>query len=332
MAVRTLHVGVGGRGVWPLRAMPARDDFQPVGLVDVRADKLAAARELTQLPESACFTALEEALEAVEADAVVVITPPDFHAKHCHMAIQAGKHVLVEKPFTKDLASAKALVVQAAAANLRIAVCQNARYGAQFRTMRRLIESGVCGAPRYGMMTTYGWRPGVHHSGYDRHSYLWERGIHDLDTLRYLAGASPQRIWAHSFNPPWSPYAGGGAFNGWVEFDNGVTFGMQCSFAARSKGSTLRIECDEGALEFGGGKLLLLRPDGAAEEELPLDDEEPAQTILLDGFQSAIVDGLEPVFCGARNLETVGLVEAMGASSDQGAVLDFAEYMAQRTS
>jgi predicted dehydrogenase len=331
MAVRTIHVGVGGRGVWPLRVMPGRDDFEPVALVDVRADKLAAARELTGLDESACFSALEEALDAVEADAVVVITPPDFHAKHCHMAVQAEKHVLVEKPFTKDLGSAQALVTQAAAANLQIAVCQNARYAAHFQTMRRLMESGVCGTPRYGMMTTYGWRPGVHHSGTDRHSYLWERGIHDLDTVRFLVDSQPRRIWAHSFNPPWSPYAGGGAFNGWIEFEGGVSFGMQCTFAARSKGSSLHLECDEGALEFGGGKLLLRRPGADAGEEIPLDDVAPPEKVLLDGFQAAINDGPEPAFSGSHNLTTMGLVEGMGAASDQGAVLDFAEYMSLRT-
>jgi len=331
MPVRTIHIGVGGRGVWPLRTMSSRNDFQPVALVDVRDDKLETARQLTGLGPDACFHALEQALDNVQADAVVVITPPDFHARHCHMAVKAGKHVLVEKPFTKDLPSAHALVKQAAAAGLQIEVCQNARMGAPYQTLRRLLESGEYGTPLYGTMTTFGWRPGVHHSGLDRHSYLWERGIHDLDTLRFVLGVQPERIWAHSFNPPYSPYAGGAAFHGWVQFDGGLSFSMLCSFAAHDRGSMMHIECTEGALTLEDGRIVVRAPQGADPEGIPLDPVEPPEKRLLDAFHRAVTTGVEPETSGARNLTTVALVEGMGAASDQGEVLDFAEYMAQRT-
>jgi len=331
MAVRTIHIGVGGRGVWPLDAMAHRTDFQPVALVDIRHDKLEAARQRTGLGPQACFHSLEEALEAVPADAVVVITPPDFHAKHCHLALQAGRHVLVEKPFTKDLGSADALVRLAAAARLQLEVCQNRRFEPACQTLRRLLADGVYGKPRYGLLTTFGWRPGVHHSGTDRHSYLWERGIHDLDTIAALIGSAPQRLWAHSFNPPASPYAGGAALHGWVEFAGGVSFGLLCTFAAHGRGSRLHVECDEAALVLEGQRLLVHRRGVAAAEELALDSVRPAEERLLDDFHQAVTGGVEPESSGARNLITVALVEAMGAASDQGRVLDFADYLRTRT-
>jgi len=331
MTVRTIHLGVGGRGVWPLRLMSERDDFDSVALVDVRPDKLAEAREMTGLGEEICFSALEDALQAVEADAVVVITPPDFHAKHCHMALQAGKHVLVEKPFTKDLAMADALVKQADAAGLKIAVCQNKRFGAPYQTIRRLIREGAFGAPHFGLMTTFGWRPGVHHSGFDRHSYLWERGIHDLDTLHFMLCARPVRVWAHSFNPPWSPYAGGAGFQGWVEFAGGISFGLLCTFASRLKGSSLSIECETGTLELKGSQLLAHRTGVAEPEIIPLDEAPSPENALLDGFYRYISEGVEPEFSGPQNLLTVGLVESLGAASDHGGVLDFAAYVTSRT-
>jgi predicted dehydrogenase len=302
-----------------------------VALVDVREDKLAAARAMTGLGEDVCFHALEEALAAVPADAVVVITPPDFHARHCHTALQAGKHVLVEKPFTKDLGSAHALVRQAAAAGLQIQVCQNKRLGAAYQTLRRLLTAGTYGQPRYGLLTTFGWRPGVHHSGADRHAYLWERGIHDLDTLYFLAGRAPRRIWAHSLNPPVSPYAGGAAVQGWVEFEGGMSFGLLCTFAAHGSGSVLHLECDEAALELNGRGLMVHRAGTASPEQLPLDQVPPAEARLLDSFCQAVTAGVEPETSGARNLTTVGLVEGMGLAADQGTVLDFAAYLRMRT-
>ena len=327
MTIRTIHVGVGGRGRWPLDCLRRRADFEAAALVDVSAENLAAARETTGLGEEACFASLSAALQKVEADAVVVITPPDLHAAQCLEAVRAGKHVLVEKPFTKDLGQARRLVAEAASRGLKVAVAQNARYYPPVLTIRRLLRSGALGRPCFGLMTKYGWRPRVHHSGTDRHAYLWERGIHDFDQLRHLLDAEPRRLFCHSFNPPWSPYRGGGAVHGWIEFDDATTFAFQCTFAAHKSGGSWRLDCEKGSVEEVSGGLAVRRPGVAADEIVALDENPAPEEILLDGFRDYVVDGVEPPFSGPRNLATVGLINALGASSDQGAVLDFAGYM-----
>ena len=48
-----------------------------------------------------------------------------------------------------------------------------------------------------------GNRPNVKHSGEDDHAYLWERGIHDLDSICHMFGSTPSKIFCDSFNPPW---------------------------------------------------------------------------------------------------------------------------------
>ena len=55
MTIRTIHVGAGGRGRWPLNRFRDRTDFEAVALVDVSAENLAVARETTGLGEEACF-------------------------------------------------------------------------------------------------------------------------------------------------------------------------------------------------------------------------------------------------------------------------------------
>ena len=67
MTIRTIHVGAGGRGRWPLNRFRDRTDFKAVALVDVSEENLATAREITGLGEEACFSSLAEALQAVEA-------------------------------------------------------------------------------------------------------------------------------------------------------------------------------------------------------------------------------------------------------------------------
>lgn len=329
MTIRTIHLGAGGRGRWPIQHINRRNDYESVALVDVNEENLQAARQLSELGEDVCFTALDAALEAVEADAVVVITPPDLHYEQCLGAVRAGKHVLVEKPFTKDLKQASQIVDEATAAGLRVAVCQQRQLAPLATTLRRLIRDGTYGVPAFGLMTKFGWRPGTHHSGKDRHAYLWERGIHDLDEIASVVGARPVRVWADSFNPSWSPYQGGGGFHGWVEFDNGATFGLLCTFTAHAGGSSLRIECSGGSIEHTADGLRIQVPGGGEPVMMSLDDTD-SQTQLLDGFRRYVEEGVEPPFSGKHNLVVVALVEALGMASDQGAVLDFEQYVAQR--
>jgi predicted dehydrogenase len=325
--IRLIHVGVGGRGKWPVRRVTEREDFESVAFVDVNEVNLNAALEVSGLPESACFRSLKTALERVEAEAVVVITPPHLHAAQCLEAIRAGRHVLVEKPFALSLTDARQVVKEADGHGVRVAVCQNARYAAQSVTIHRLVREGVYGKPAFGLMTKFGWRPGVHHSGKVRHSYLWERGIHDLDTMRFLFDARPARVWGHSFNPSWSPYEHGAGAHAWVEFEGGATCGYLCTFAAHRGGSGLRIDLEGGTLEQVGAELRLRRPGAEADEVVPLDPAPPAERVLMDGFYRYVTEGVEPEFGGHNNLTTMALVEAVGVASDEGRVVDFQKFL-----
>tara|TARA_B100001123_G_scaffold82937_1_gene94611 strand:- start:4713 stop:5708 length:996 start_codon:yes stop_codon:yes gene_type:complete len=327
MTIRLIHIGVGGRGKWPVRRVTQRGDLSSVALVDTDEDHLAAAMEVSGLNEWNCFRSLEVALNNTDADAVVVITPPQLHSDQCLQAIRVGKHVLVEKPFTKSLVEARALVSEAEKQGVKIAVCQNARYSAAHVTINRLVKQGGLGKPMFGLMTKFGWRPGVHHSGIDAHSYLWERGIHDLDTMRFMFDSNPARIWGHSFNPVWSPYAGGAGAHAWVEFENGATCGYLCTFAAHKGGSSLRIELEGGALELSGSRLTLRRPGSEEDESIPLDDVPHPEEILLNGFVEYVGSGIEPEFSGPNNLTTIALVEGLGLASDEGRVVDFRTLM-----
>ena len=66
-----------------------------------------------QLPESAVFASLEQALAASRFDLVVITTPNHLHAPQTKAALEAGCHVLVEKPFTLDSEEGESLVALA---------------------------------------------------------------------------------------------------------------------------------------------------------------------------------------------------------------------------
>ena len=328
MAHRLIHVGVAGRGRWPVNLVPQRDDFESVALVDIYEEKFEPAMESTGLPESACFRTIEQALNNVESDAIVVITPPDLHAEMCLETVRAGKHLLVEKPFTKTLASAKQVVKEAEENGVKVFVSQNAKYNPATVTMRRLIQDEVYGKASFGMQMKLSWRSkGVHHSGEDDHSYLWERGIHDFDTIRFIFASDPKRMSAHSFNPSWSPYKAGAGAHAWIEFESGATVGYLCCFESHKNGSITRIDCEGGTLELEGGKLTLKHREKDEGEEIPLDDCPDSTTVILNEWNKYLAGGDEPFNSGRNNLKTVAMVEGCGVASDEGRVIDFQDYL-----
>ena len=114
MTVRIIHVGLGGwGGNWARTAIPEVTEVEVVGIVDPVPATLLAVREDLGLPESAAFASLTEALAAVTADAVVITAPAVTHVPLALEALEAGKHVLVEKPFANTTDEAAVAVRRA---------------------------------------------------------------------------------------------------------------------------------------------------------------------------------------------------------------------------
>lgn len=87
----------------------------------------------------------DEILNDPQVKLVVVCTHQDSHYEYAKRALEAGKNVLVEKPFTPTLAEAKALFDLARARSLTVMPYQNRRFDSCFLTMKKAIESGKLG-------------------------------------------------------------------------------------------------------------------------------------------------------------------------------------------
>lgn len=329
MALRTLHIGVGGRGRWPLRQFPARDDLEIVGLCDIRPEALAEAREATGLGEEVSYTDWHAALDAVECDVVVVITPPQLHYEMCLASIRAGRHVMVEKPFTMDLGEACEVVREADQRGLKLTACQQARFSAGNQKAMELLADGALGQPTNGLMTRYSARPGVHHSGQQRHSYAWERGIHDFDTAWSIFGGHPATVRCREFNPPWSPYSHGAGMYAILEFDGGGVCAIDASFMSRGKDNAFWIDCAAGALSIGSKQVTLTPADGGEPQTIEAAGYRGAEQVVTDGFVAWVHGGDEPPGGMHHNLWVVAMVTAAGLASDEDRVVDIAALLSQ---
>lgn len=96
-------------------------------------------------PDARVVADLDEALADPAIDLVVIATPNDLHAPQGQAALAAGKHVVIDKPFTVTLDEARALVASAETHDRLLSVFHNRRWDADFLTLKGLIAEGALG-------------------------------------------------------------------------------------------------------------------------------------------------------------------------------------------
>ena len=104
-----------------------------------------AAKVLADHPHVRVVADAEAAFADAEVDLVVIAAPNPVHAALANAALARGKHVVVDKPFTLDLAEARQVIANAARAPRIVSVFQNRRWDADFLTVRKLIAEGALG-------------------------------------------------------------------------------------------------------------------------------------------------------------------------------------------
>ena len=119
------------------------------------------------------------------------------HAELVEQALRAGKHVLVEKPFTVELEAAKRLVDLADASDLKIVVTQQFRYMPGQRTVRRLMSAGAYGEPQTGHVLTYKARDGEYPDS--PYSQLWQMTVHEVDSLTAMMDQPVVEVYGHPY-------------------------------------------------------------------------------------------------------------------------------------
>ncbi|HEY2427530.1 MAG TPA: Gfo/Idh/MocA family oxidoreductase [Acidimicrobiales bacterium] len=145
MAHGAVVVGTGFGCLTHARALRAAG-FDVVALVGRDADRTAARARDAGIPNA--LTSLEPALDVPGVVAVTVATPPHTHAPLVLQAVAAGKHVVCEKPFTRDAAEARHLLAAAERAGVVHLVGTEFRWATGQALMARAVATGLIGEPR----------------------------------------------------------------------------------------------------------------------------------------------------------------------------------------
>jgi predicted dehydrogenase len=230
--MRLIQAGVGGFGLSWIYAVRECDGFEHAALVDPSREALDNAGEITGVPAERRFTSVEEAIAAVPADGLIDVTPAPCHASTTIAALEAGLHVLVEKPIADTLGAARAMVDAAARHGRTLMVTQQYRYQDQPRCLRRLIVDGAIGEVDHivaefqihGLLA--GWRRHM------KHPFLMDMAVHHFDMMRYLLGRNAARVTAQTWNPKVSNADGDMNAFAWIDFEGGVRVSYTGAFVA----------------------------------------------------------------------------------------------------
>ncbi|POP46465.1 NAD(P)-dependent oxidoreductase [Superficieibacter electus] len=139
-----------------------------------------------RLPTVEYTSNIDVLLNDPDIQLVVVSTPSSLHYTFAKQVLHAGKHCVVEKPFTETSAEAQALFALAKSKGLMLQCYQNRRFDSDFLTTQKVIASGVLGELLEVEMHYDYYRPHVPesvHEHYAMNSYLYGHGCHTLDQV-----------------------------------------------------------------------------------------------------------------------------------------------------
>ena len=185
-----LKLGVIGYGYWGpniVRNFAGHKDCQVVTVCD--KNPAALARVLGANAGVRVTTESNEIVLNPEIDAVAIVTPVSYHYELAKKALENGKHVFVEKPFTATSAQAEELIELAERRRLQIMVDHTFLFTGAVRKITQLIDSGDLGRIYYYDSTRV-------NLGLFQHdvNVLWDLAPHDLAIMDYLLGLEPELI------------------------------------------------------------------------------------------------------------------------------------------
>ena len=187
-----IRIGVIGYGYWGpniVRNLYGLDGCQVIAVCDKNTAALARARKA--YPNLCLTTEPGELLTSPQIDAIAVITPVWTHFDLAKTALDNGKHVFVEKPFTSNSQQAEELIELAERKCLQIMVDHTFIFTGAVKKIRQLIEEGILGDLYYYDSTRV-------NLGLFQHdiNVVWDLAPHDLSIMDFLLRHKPEAVQA----------------------------------------------------------------------------------------------------------------------------------------
>ena len=226
--IRVCLIGCGRAGMIHARSYAGQvKRAELIALCDSTEEGIKAARK--EIAVKYVYTDYRDAKENEEIDAVVVVTPTQFHRDIVVAAAQAGKHIFCEKPMASTPEECDEMIEVCRKNHVKLQMGFMRRFDKNFRRGKEIVESGAVGRVAMLKSNTYGpsepkeWMYDIRKN----QGPIGEVNSHDLDIVRWYAESEPKKIYAvgNNFRSPekaedYPDYYDSCSLT--VEFENGV--------------------------------------------------------------------------------------------------------------
>ncbi len=185
-----IKFGVVGYGYWGPNVVRNLDRLDETKVVAVCDKSTAAQRKVAKAyPDVLVTDDSAELMSSPDIDAIAVVTPVWTHYELAKAALENGKHVFVEKPFTSNAAQAQELIELAARKNLKIMVDHTFLFTGAVQKIKQLLQDDALGKLYYYDSTRV-------NLGLFQHdvNVVWDLAPHDLSIIDHLIQKTPEAI------------------------------------------------------------------------------------------------------------------------------------------
>ncbi len=206
--LRLAILGCGNRSQAHIQAVNAcADQMEVAALCDILPEKLEEKKKLVKSGKPQCFTDYQKMLKEADLHAVVIVLPNTLHREGTVASLEAGKHVLCEKPLTMKLTDTKAIIEASDRTRRIVQVGTQNRHAPGYTALAEKLRAGLIGPVLYGWAQTFrsdwvklypdpeedsrrNWRMKQDEGG----SVVHEMGIHTIDLFNWFIGSEPVEI------------------------------------------------------------------------------------------------------------------------------------------
>lgn len=315
-----------------------REGVKIVAVCDV--DEATAKRAASEFHVDHVYTDYERMLERDDIDAVSICTPNYLHKQPTVDALEAGKHVLVEKPLAMNAVEGKEMVEAARRTDRKLQVGFMNRFNSRALALKRFIDAGEMGEIYYGRAQALrrrgipGW--GVF-TQKDKQGGgpLIDIGVHILDLTLWLMGhPKPVSVSGKTYTKfgtrsgvlglmgQWDPakYTVEDLGIGFVRFDNGATLTVEASFAANLEKDVFNTELygTEGGCTYEPARMYFERHQTLVDATPVFLPQTKPYELEVRAFVQAIRDDTPVEVPGEQGLMVTQILDAIYQSSEEG--------------
>ena len=320
--IRVGMIGVGGMAQGHIERLLKLPGVEIVGIADVSELSIekTQARFGEAIAQALTFADYKRMLEAVKPDAVVICSPHTPHFPQAMDSLDAGCHVLLEKPMVNRVAEAHALLKKIEETGKIVGLGYQRHAQPQFRYIKEKIASGEFGPVQFisalqqqgwAKATVGSWRQDPAISGGGQ---INDSGSHLLDIVLWTTGLAPEKVSAFMDNRG-TPVDINSALS--IKFTNGAQGNISVVGDAAGWHEDITIWCEKGTFYVrDGGGFTVQGTDGKT--FTPESAEMPAGSDVDTNFIHAILGTEEIAAAPINGLRTIELTEAAWESAAAG--------------